>query len=84
MLGSVFSSKLKESGAALKESGLAEMRAAKVIGDGEVAENIASADPARLSTEGKSQGLVGRILGCEGMKDRGEMKVKSAEDKMDS
>jgi hypothetical protein len=81
-LGSVFSPKLKESGAAAKEAGIAEMRAAKEIGDKKVEEKMAHEGPIRLSAEGRSEGMFGKILGCEGMKERGVAKLKTAQSKI--
>lgn len=79
----MFSLKLKESGIAAKEAGIAEMRAAKEIGDKNVEQNMASGGPMRLNVEGRGEGLAGKILGCEGMKERREAKLKSAADKME-
>ncbi|KAI5853863.1 hypothetical protein BZA05DRAFT_444136 [Tricharina praecox] len=81
MLGSMLSTPLKESGAATKEAAVNEMRAAKEIGDRKVERNIAEEGPMRLSAEGKSEGLFGKVVGCEGMKERGDAKIKAAETK---
>lgn len=55
------------------------MRAAKAVGDIRVREKIESASsPAILSGAGRSQGMLGKVLGCEGMKERGSAKVEAA------
>ena len=77
----MFSTKLKESGMAAKQVGVAEMRAAKEIGDKAVEKNMAEAGPTRLSAEGRGEGMFGRMVGCEGMKERGDAKIKTAESK---
>lgn len=77
----MLSTPLKESGAATKEAAVNEMRAAKEIGDRKVERNIAEEGPMRLSAEGKSEGLFGKVVGCEGMKERGDAKIKAAETK---
>ena len=59
------------------------MRAAKEIGDKKVERRMAQEGPVRLSAEGRSEGMFGKILGCEGMKERGEAKIRSARAKVE-
>ncbi|KAI5813064.1 hypothetical protein BZA77DRAFT_374480 [Pyronema omphalodes] len=83
MLGTVFSSKLKETGLADKKAGIEEMRAAKAIGDKIVEEKVAHEGPVRLAAEGRTEGMLGKVFCCEGMKERGEFKIETAKEKID-
>jgi hypothetical protein len=52
------------------------------IGDKKVEMEMAQESPIRLSAEGRSEGMFGKILGCEDMKERGEAKLKTAQSKI--
>ncbi|KAI5776806.1 hypothetical protein EDC01DRAFT_784595 [Geopyxis carbonaria] len=77
-----FSRKLKAAGAVARASGITEMRAAKQIGDLKVRQKMEGKGPVTLSAEGRGEGMVGRLLGCQGMRERGEWKVGAARGKL--
>jgi hypothetical protein len=82
-LGKVFSRcKLEKTGKQIKESAIQEMRKAKELEDKKVQEKIMQESPTRLSLEGKTEGLLGKVIGCEGMKERAEAKLKTAQQKI--
>ncbi|KAA8907547.1 hypothetical protein FN846DRAFT_906576 [Sphaerosporella brunnea] len=83
VLGTVFSRcKLRDAGKHIKESAIADMRKAKEIADKKVMAKIAEESPTRLSVEGKTEGLLGKVVGCQGMKERAEAKIKTAQHKV--
>jgi hypothetical protein len=62
-----------------KAAGIAEMRAAKEAVDKDLRENYQARDPQRLKTEGKSQNVLGKTVGCQGMVERGGEKIETGE-----
>lgn len=67
----------QEAGAEDKAAAVVEMRAAKEQGDDGLRQTFAERDPAMLQTEGARQGALGRVVGCEGMVQRGGDKVRA-------
>jgi hypothetical protein len=55
------------------------MRAAKAQGDKTLQGSYQNRDPSSLASEGRTQGTVGRTLGCAGMEERGAEKIEHAE-----
>lgn len=66
----------KASGRADQAHAISEMRAAKVEGDAKM--RLENRGPAMLQTEGKMEGVAGTMLGCQGMKERGQQKCETA------
>lgn len=64
------------SGRADQAHAIAEMRAAKAKGDTKL--HLENRGPAMLQTEGKMEGVAGMMLGCQGMKERGQQKCETA------
>ncbi|KAF8537828.1 hypothetical protein BDD12DRAFT_981908 [Trichophaea hybrida] len=62
-----------------KAAGIAEMRAGKEMVDKDPRENYQTRDRQRLKTEGKSQNVLGKTVGCQGMVKRGGEKVEAGE-----
>ncbi|TGZ79947.1 hypothetical protein EX30DRAFT_396753 [Ascodesmis nigricans] len=75
------SSSLSSTGQADKTQALEEMRAAKSMADSHAAEEYAAKPKARLEREGKIERRVGSGVGCGGLVERGEGKVRAAGEK---
>jgi hypothetical protein len=68
-----------EAGTENKVAGVAEMRAAKEQTDKTLREEYPHRNPEILKSEGKTQNVFGKAVGCEGMEERGEEKVQTGE-----
>lgn len=69
----------KNSGRADQAHAIAEMRAAKAEGDAKM--NLEARGPGILGMEGKIEGAAGVMLGCQGMKERGQQKCETSKRK---
>lgn len=69
----------KISGRADQAIAIAEMRAAKSERDMKM--RLEDRGPAMLQMEGRVEGVVGMMLGCQGMVERGAQKCETAREK---
>ncbi|CCX10647.1 hypothetical protein FPQ18DRAFT_391857 [Pyronema domesticum] len=67
----VNSSSWQQSGESHKASGIAEMRSAKEMVDKDLRSHYPERNATTLKTEGKSQNMLGKTIGCQGMVERG-------------
>lgn len=74
---------MASSGTASKQQGLEEMRAAKAAADATAGSEYASKPKGTLEREGKMEKGVGGGVGCGGLEQRGDEKLRAAGDKVE-